>query len=153
MTRTRCLLAYRPTETSELMNAEGRWQQGSQTHYDVLDVPFDAKPERIREAFRTLAFELHPDRNPDADAARAMQLVNDAWHVLGDENRKQAYDQLLFGPPVATRDGDYYGRNFNAEDPRLFLSNHKLRVPFTTILLIVLVFIFFVTAYVGPNSR
>ena len=135
------------------MSAKGRWQQGSQTHYDVLDVPFDAKPERIREAFRMLAFELHPDRTPDADAARAKQLVNDAWHVLGDETRKEAYDQLLFGPPVATREDDYYGRNFNAEDPRFFLSNHRFRVPFTTILLIVLVFIFFVTAYVGPSSR
>ncbi len=135
------------------MNAEGRWQQGSQTHYDVLDVPFDAKPDQIREAYRNLALELHPDRNPDEDAARAMQLLNDAWYVLGDAERKHAYDQLLFSPPVAIRDDNYYGRDFNGEDPRLFLSNHRLRVPFTTILLIVLVFIFFVTAYVGPNTR
>jgi curved DNA-binding protein CbpA len=135
------------------MSAEDRWQQGSQTHYDVLNVPFDAKIEQIREAYRALALELHPDRNPAADAARAMQLVNDAWHVLGDVDRKWAYDQNLFGPPVATRDDDYYGRNFNSHDPRLFLSNHRFRVPFTMILLVVLVFIFFLTAYVGPTSR
>ena len=66
--------------------------------YAVLGVPADASVAEIRQAYLRLARRYHPDSHLDAaPAARAetdarMRQVNDAWAVLGDAERKRAYD-------------------------------------------------------------
>jgi curved DNA-binding protein CbpA len=57
--------------------------------YEVLQVSPRAEPEVIRAAYRTLARKYHPDHGGDA---RRMIDLNDAWDVLGDPNRRAAYD-------------------------------------------------------------
>jgi len=61
-------------------------------YYARLGVSPKATDEEIRSAYRRLAKELHPDKNPGPDANRAFQLLNDAYKVLSDPERRAAYD-------------------------------------------------------------
>ena len=67
-------------------------------YYQVLCVPPGAAEEEIRRAYRRLAFERHPDRNPrDGESERLFYEVVEAYGVLGDPHRRAAYDrELLF---------------------------------------------------------
>jgi curved DNA-binding protein CbpA len=68
------------------------------TYYEVLGVDAGASTAEIRRAFVRLARMHHPDRNASADAEarraaeRRMQLINEAWSVLGDEQQRAVYD-------------------------------------------------------------
>lgn len=63
------------------------------THYDILKVSRDAPIEVIRAAYRVLSLKHHPDRHPeDPTAATAMRLLNQAYTVLSDPERRRAYD-------------------------------------------------------------
>jgi DnaJ-class molecular chaperone len=67
--------------------------------YEVLGVAEDAAAEDIRRAYVALARRHHPDfylSSPPArraEAERRMQAINEAWSVLGDEERRRAYDR------------------------------------------------------------
>ncbi len=63
------------------------------SHYDLLGVSPDAKPDAIRRAYLRQARRWHPDR-PTGDAER-MRAVNEAWEVLGDIQSRAAYDRGL----------------------------------------------------------
>ena len=67
------------------------------THYETLGVPRDASPDAVRAAFRRLAMEHHPDRNPqDLDGAhKRMIAVNVAYQILIDPKRRGEYDAWL----------------------------------------------------------
>jgi molecular chaperone DnaJ len=63
--------------------------------YDVLGVSRTATEGELREAFRRLAREHHPDQNPgDSDAQRRFQELNAAYQLLGDPQRRARYDRL-----------------------------------------------------------
>jgi len=62
--------------------------------YRVLKVSRDAPGEVIRAAYKVLASKYHPDKNPgNAQAARTMQHVNDAYALLSDPIRRSEYDR------------------------------------------------------------
>lgn len=66
------------------------------THYDVLKVTRDAPPEVIRGAYKHLSQKYHPDRNPgDAEAARIMTLLNTAYDVLSDPDKRKEHDDWI----------------------------------------------------------
>lgn len=67
------------------------------THYETLQVTRDASPEVIRAAYRQLVQKWHPDKHPNQadEAARMIREVNLAYEVLGDEERRRAYDATL----------------------------------------------------------
>ena len=58
-------------------------------YYEVLQVHPRAEAEVVRAAYRTLARKHHPDHGGDA---LRMIALNDAWDVLGDPARREAYD-------------------------------------------------------------
>ena len=62
--------------------------------YEVLQVHPRAEAEVIRAAYRTLARKYHPDHGGDA---LRMIALNDAWDVLGDPDRRAAYDATRTG--------------------------------------------------------
>lgn len=64
------------------------------TYYEVLGVSRTASADTIQAAYRRLARRHHPDVAPDADPAR-MAAINGAWAVLGDADRRRAYDVAL----------------------------------------------------------
>lgn len=63
-------------------------------YYEVLGVSRDATADEINRAFRKLALQYHPDRNPgDEEAAERFKEVNEANEVLSDPNKRRLYDR------------------------------------------------------------
>lgn len=64
-------------------------------HYETLGVARSAGPEELKAAFRKLAAQHHPDRNPDdPKAAVRFKEVNAAYQVLSDPQRRAMYDKF-----------------------------------------------------------
>jgi molecular chaperone DnaJ len=64
-------------------------------YYETLGVTRDADDAAIKSAFRNLAKEYHPDRNPgDATAEQRFKEVNEAYEALKEPQRRAAYDQF-----------------------------------------------------------
>ena len=60
--------------------------------YKVLGVCRDASDDEIKQAYRRLAKQYHPDRNPgDAEAAKKMQQINAAYEQIKNPEKSQAY--------------------------------------------------------------
>ena len=66
-------------------------------YYEILHVQSQASSEEIHRAYRTLALQYHPDRNPTAEASATMTAINQAYSVLADPSRRRMYDQERAG--------------------------------------------------------
>lgn len=63
------------------------------THYETLGVSEDAGADEIKRAYRQLAMQWHPDKNPGNDAANEkFKSINEAYEILGNEQKRQEYD-------------------------------------------------------------
>lgn len=65
------------------------------THYDNLKVRRDAPVGVIKTSYRKLSQQYHPDRNPDPGALEIMKLINLAWDVLRDPERRARHDRAI----------------------------------------------------------
>lgn len=64
-------------------------------HYDVLGIVRTASPEEIKAAFRKLASQHHPDKNPDdPGASTRFKEISLAYQVLSDPQRRSLYDRM-----------------------------------------------------------
>jgi DnaJ-class molecular chaperone len=78
-------------------------------HYTALGLSSAASLADIKKAFRQQASLYHPDRNPDPQAPARFRAVQEAYDVLSDEAKRQAYDDnrrrnLLDSPIDTARD-------------------------------------------------
>ena len=64
-------------------------------YYETLGVDRGADKDGLKRAYRKLAMQYHPDRNPDDPEAEArFKEVNEAYDVLKDEEKRAAYDRF-----------------------------------------------------------
>lgn len=64
-------------------------------YYKILGVERNASEEEIRKAYRKLAMQYHPDRNPnDQQAEERFKEINEAYQVLNDPTKRAHYDRL-----------------------------------------------------------
>ena len=77
-------------------------------YYQILGVEKSASQEAIRAAYRRLAWKFHPDLNKSEDSLFWMQLINEAYEVLGDRGKKALYDYIFFAH-------SHYSLQVNAE--------------------------------------
>jgi molecular chaperone DnaJ len=82
--------------------------------YAVLGVGRDAPDAEIKRAFRRLAQQWHPDVNQDEAASARFKEINEAYQVLSDPQRRQAYD--MFGTTGGAGDGGFTGGFGNFSD-------------------------------------
>ena len=84
-------------------------------YYRVLGISQDASTPEIRRAYRRLARQHHPDRNPRPDGPQRFRTLAEAYAVLNDPTRRAHYDHSIqrparrdparSTPPVRTRRG------------------------------------------------
>src|SRR4051812_9065189 len=89
-------------------------------YYEVLGVQRDASEAEIKKAYRKLARELHPDRNPgDKSAEAKFKEVQEAYSILSDKDKKAKYDQFGHAGPMPGGPGgfqfDFGGGGFDPE--------------------------------------
>ena len=66
----------------------------SRNYYDILGVDKSAGADEIKRAYKKLAIQYHPDRNPgDKEAEAKFKEAAEAYEVLHDEQKRQVYDQ------------------------------------------------------------
>jgi molecular chaperone DnaJ len=63
-------------------------------YYDVLGVQRAASKEEVKKAFRTLARQYHPDVNKEPEAESKFKEINEAYEVLGDDDKRARYDRF-----------------------------------------------------------
>jgi len=64
-------------------------------YYEILEVDKNATQREVKEAYRKLAFQYHPDRNKDNPAAATrMKEINEAYGALSDAEKRRQYDEL-----------------------------------------------------------
>lgn len=65
-------------------------------YYSILGIAKNASGEQIKKAYRKLAMQYHPDRNPGKEewANNKFKEINEAFSVLGDPGKRNQYDQF-----------------------------------------------------------
>lgn len=82
-------------------------------YYETLGVPRDADADAMKKAYRKLAVQFHPDKNPGNVAAEEkFKQISEAYEVLSDPEKRQRYDQFghrAFAPGGGGRAGGFEG--------------------------------------------
>jgi molecular chaperone DnaJ len=63
-------------------------------YYEVLGVSKNASKDEIKDAYRKLAMQFHPDRNKAPEAEEKFKEISEAYAVLSDDQKRQQYDTL-----------------------------------------------------------
>jgi len=64
-------------------------------YYKILGVSSKATQEEIKNRYRVLAKEIHPDKSKDSKSEEKMTAINKAYEVLSDEQRREQYDKHI----------------------------------------------------------
>ncbi len=103
-------------------------------YYEILGVPRGASDDDIKKAYRKLAMQFHPDRNPGKEkwANEKFKAINEAYGVLGNPDKRKQYDQFgttgdagdIFGSQTTSATFEDLMREFGGQGLRYdFLDN------------------------------
>jgi curved DNA-binding protein CbpA len=100
----------------------------SYDYYQILQVPRHATLQRIKQSYRRLARQYHPDLNQgNPEAEEKIKQVIEAFETLSDKEKRRAYDALFFDKEVAGRRKISVKTNFS------FLSTKQIFLVLTVI--------------------
>lgn len=88
-------------------------------YYEILEVDKKASPEIIKKSYSTLAKKYHPDLQPEdmkQDAEEKFKLINEAYEVLSDPEKRKNYDTSLSENIISKEEYD-----------SLYIENQKLK--------------------------
>lgn len=83
--------------------------ESKRDYYEILGVPRNASEDTIRSAFRKLARKYHPDVSKEADAEARFKEINEAYQVLGDEEKRSVYNRYGHAGLGQTNMGGFEG--------------------------------------------
>ncbi len=128
--------------------------------YDILEIPKNADKVAIKKAYRKQAKRYHPDRNPnDQNAGENFKLINKAFLILYDDEKRYNYDTLMAEEqPNTLYDFYKYYQQNNGEKPEqkpkrnagfmqkcidfiIYIVNFAIAVFYNTLLIITLIII------------
>jgi molecular chaperone DnaJ len=104
-------------------------------YYEVLEVDRNADAETIKKAYRRLAMQYHPDKNPgDKVAEEKFKEASEAYEILGDPKKREIYDRYghtrganAGGGPFAGDMGDIFSSIFEGGGFEQFFGRHTSR--------------------------
>ena len=98
------------------MNNMNNRDNYEETHYSILGIENNASHEEIRQAYRKLSLEYHPDRNGgNKDKSEKYKKITEAYKVIGDKSERKKYDVLL--------NNNFMGMGMGMEiDPTMFMN-------------------------------
>ena len=86
-------------------------------YYEVLGVSKGASQDEVKKAYRKVAMQFHPDRNPgDKASEEKFKEAAEAYEVLNDPDKKAQYDRFGHNAFGAGRGGGHSGGGMNMED-------------------------------------
>lgn len=95
-------------------------------YYEILGVSKEASQDEIKKAYKKLAFEYHPDRNPEG--TDKFKDIAGAYETLGDENKRRDYDNKLNNPFAGNGNMSYediFHQMFNTQKQNPFNQRRK----------------------------
>src|SRR6516164_9863023 len=83
-------------------------------YYEILGISRDSDDQAIKSAYRKLALQHHPDRNPGSkEAEERFKEAAEAYSVLSDPQKRAAYNRFGHqGVPTASGNGGYDAQGF-----------------------------------------
>lgn len=103
----------------------------NKNYYSILNVSKNATYAEIKKAYRELAKEFHPDRNPEANDNRKIREINEAYQILSDPTKRLKLNRFLQkqGPKSFRLIGWEYdlfrAQTFFLADKQFFLNQEK----------------------------
>jgi molecular chaperone DnaJ len=95
-------------------------------YYEILGVSKEASQDDIKKAYKKLAFEYHPDRNPEG--AEKFKEIASAYDTLGDDVKRKKYDNQLnnpFGGSNGMSYEDIFNQMFRGQEQNPFNQRRK----------------------------
>lgn len=110
------------------MHAEG---PAGEDYYAILGVARDASTDEIRRAYRKLAIQWHPDKNPSEQAGNKFKKISEAYQVLSDPQTRRQYDESLRGGRARANASSFHPFFSDPEDVfRQFFREFGMRSSF-----------------------